>query len=93
MRCVEIMIHDDGSFMVRECEPPEMEEMEGGQTFKSAEEAAQAAIQILQSAPAGGENELQAAMHGGYNKVAGPGRMQGAGPGRMQGAGMQFAEE
>ncbi len=86
MRCVEIMIHDDGTYHVRECPPPSPEEMQGGETFQSAEEAAQAAVQMLQGPEAGGPSELEAAMQGGYDKVAGPG-------GKMQGAGMQFAEE
>jgi hypothetical protein len=88
MRCVEIMIHDDGTFHVRECEPPEADEpMEGGQTFQSAEEAAAAAIQMLQAPAEGGQNELQAAMQGGYDKVR-----PAAGGGKMQGAGMQYQD-
>jgi hypothetical protein len=59
--------------------------MEGGQTFQSAEEAAQAAIQMLQAPSEGDSSELQAAMQGGYDKI----RPSGG----MQGAGMQFAEE
>ena len=69
MRCVKLMSHDDGTFMVLECEPPAPEEMQGGQTFQSAEEAAQAAVQMLSEA--GEANEMQAAMQGGYDKMMG----------------------
>lgn len=68
MKCIEIMLHDDGSFMVRECEPKMEESMEGGQTFASAEEAMQAAMELLTTE--GRESELEASMAAGYGSVA-----------------------
>lgn len=73
MKCVEIMLHDDGSYMVAECEPSEemaAGEMEGGQTFASPEEACQAAIDMLQSED-GAPSDLEKSMQAGYDKAAG----------------------
>lgn len=87
MKCIEIMLHDDGSYMVRECEPEMGEGMEGAQTFQSAEEAMQAGMELLASERQGPESgEMRAAMSSGYNKAKGG--MMGAKP-----AGMQYAEE
>jgi hypothetical protein len=49
MPCVEINLSEDGTFTVAECEPKEeaVPGEESGQAFASAEEAMQAAMQIL----------------------------------------------
>jgi hypothetical protein len=84
--CVEIeMDTETGELSVYRCEPEPPEARQDAQSFQDIESALQGAAQMLQSEPAG-PSELQAAMQGGYDKVAGPG-------GKMQGAGMQFAEE
>lgn len=84
MRCVEIMLHADGQFMVRECPPREMEDMEGAESFDSAEDAARAALELLTSDRQGeGSSEMQAAMEGGYNKVARKPPMGGMGGGNQ----------
>jgi hypothetical protein len=83
--CVEIeMDTETGELTVYRCEPEPPEARQGAQSFEDIESALQGAAQMLQSEPAG-ENELQAAMQGGYDKI----RPSGG----MQGAGMQFAEE
>ena len=88
MRCIEIMLHDDGTFHVRECPPREADDMEGGESFDSAEDAARAALELLTSDRAGeGSSEMQAAMEGGYNKVARKPPMGG------MGGGNQFLDE
>lgn len=78
MKAVIVMLHDDGSFMVQETAAP-AEPMEG-ETFASAEEAMQAAMEMLRGAGAG-EEEQAAAMQGGYNKVAGNKMQPAAGGG------------
>ena len=72
MKSVTIMLHDDGTFMVREEEMAEemAEPMEGGQTFDNADDAMQAAMQMLRGEGAS-EEEAAGAMQSGYKSVAG----------------------
>ena len=70
MKCIEIMLHDDGTFMVRECEPEMKTDMEGGQTFDNAEDAMAAGMEMLRSGE-GAASDLEHSMSDGYNKVAG----------------------
>lgn len=72
MKSVTIMLHDDGTFMVREEEAAEEmgEPMEGGQTFDNADDACQAALVLLRGDGASDE-EAAGAMQSGYKSVAG----------------------
>ena len=67
MKSVTIMLHDDGTFMVQEGEVTE--EM-AGQTFDNADDAMQAAMQMLRGEGAS-EEEAAGAMQSGYKSVAG----------------------
>ena len=69
--CVEIeMDTETGNLTVYRCEPEPPEMRQGAQEFQDLESALQGAAQMLQSEPAG-ENEMQAAMQGGYDKMMG----------------------
>ena len=71
MICVEIeMDTETGNLTVYRCEPEPPEMRQGAQEFQDLESALQGAAQMLQSEPAG-ENEMQAAMQGGYDKMMG----------------------
>jgi len=73
MKCVEIMLSDEGTFTVIECAPSEemgKESAEGsGKTFDNAEDASNAAMELLRE-PAS-PDQANAAMSAGYDKVAG----------------------
>ena len=71
MKCIEIMLKDDGTFVVAECPPSEemQGEMEGGKTYDNADDAMTGAMELLTLE--GRESELEGAMDAGYNKVAG----------------------
>lgn len=57
--CVEIMVGDDGTFSVKQCEPREEMGEEAGQQVASLDEALQAAEMILVG-DSGGQEEEQA---------------------------------
>lgn len=69
--CVEIeMDTETGNLSVYRCEPEPPEMRQGAQEFQDLESALQGAGQLLTSEQgAGGPNEMQAAMQGGYDKM------------------------